>query len=306
MRISVVSVTYNSLDVIGDMLGALGPDLEVVVVDNSSTDGTPAMVAAARDGVTLVDLPTNGGFGRGCNVGAGVATGDVLVFLNPDCRPQPGALELLAEMAAADPSSIFGPALLHDDGSARHNLRRASRPRHEILELLPSAGRWVPRRWRRDLPADDPRYAEGGEVDYLQGACLAVSRERFMSIGGFDEDFFLYSEEETLCQAIIAAGGRCIYVPNAVVAHAGASSTDVVSRFALRHAYRSRAIFYRKRYGELRGQSTGVAIALAALLSWMLSPLAAAVGGRAAQLPRTQWDSLRGLFQGMSYRIGRL
>ncbi|MGO9954521.1 MAG: glycosyltransferase family 2 protein, partial [Solirubrobacteraceae bacterium] len=202
--------------------------------------------------------------------------------------------------------AIFGPALLHEDGSVRQNLRRRSVPWHEILELLPASRRWVPRGLRRDLAASDPRYRDGGEVDYLQGACLAIDRERFLAIGGFDEDFFLYSEEEALCEAVIGAGGRCVYMPAVEVAHVGATSTVAVRRFALRHSYRSKAILYRKRYGELQGQLFVLAIALAAILNRMLYPLAVAGGASAARLPRTQGDTLRGLLDGASHRIGRL
>jgi hypothetical protein len=306
MKLSVVTVTHNSREHIVEMLASIDSGVEVVVVDNASTDGTPATVAGSRADVVLVDLPTNGGFGRGCNIGAGVASGEILVFLNPDCRPAPGALLLLAERVAAEPGSIFGPALLHDDGSDRYNLRRASRPHHEILELMPSAKRWVPWRWRRDLPPDDARYVAGGAVDYLQGACLAVARDCFMAVRGFDEDYFLYSEEETLCQAIIAAGGECVYAPDAIVAHVGGTSTEAVSRFAVRHLYRSRAIFYRKQYGELRGHLSALAICAAALYSWLFHLVASPREMGASRMPQARSDLLCGLIQGMLFRVGRI
>jgi hypothetical protein len=306
MSTSIVTVTHNSSDVIGDMLRSLPAEVEVVLVDNASSDDVAATARAVRPDTVVIELTTNIGFGGGCNVGARRATGDVVIFLNPDCRPQPGAIEALSARASEDPTSIFGPALLDADGTLRSNLRRASRPYHEILEGLPSAARWVPIRWRRDLPADDPRYRDGGQVDYLQGACLAIARERFLLVGGFDEDFFLYSEEETLCLAVRARGGSCVYVPEVAVSHTEGTSTTAVRAFALRHLFRSRAIFFRKRYGELRGLLAIIAIASVMAVSWMLHPVAVALRMHASQRPQVERYALAGLFEGAIHRFGRL
>jgi N-acetylglucosaminyl-diphospho-decaprenol L-rhamnosyltransferase len=303
---SVVTVIHNSADVLADMIGAVPAQLELVVVDNASKDGGANIARGLRGDVKVVEMGGNRGFGAGCNAGARNARGEVLVFLNPDCRPAPGSLELLVAHALADPQSIFGPAMLHADGTLRHNLRRRSEPIHEVLERLPSAARWIPVRLRRDLPPDDPRYREGGNVDYLQGACLALTRACFVAAGGFDEDFFLYSEEESLCDAVCANGGRCIYLPEARVDHAGSTTTEKVPTFAIRHAFRSRAVFYRKRYGEVKGQLSIASIAASVCLSWLLTPLALLLRTRASKLPRIQPHALRGLGSGAVYRFGRL
>ncbi len=94
----------------------------------------------------------------------------------------------------------------------------------------------------------------------------------FHRLGGFDEDFFLYSEEETLCEAVRAAGGRCIYVPEAVIAHVGGTSTARVSDFAVHHFYRSRAIFYSKRYGNVGGLAAAGLIGLGLLVNALPVP----------------------------------
>ncbi len=273
MAASVITVTHNSGDVVAGMLRSLPEDVEAIVVDNASTDGSPEIAQAARPDAVVVRLPNNQGFGHGCNVGAGVASSDVLIFLNPDGRVTGDALAVLAAHVSEHPRSIFGPAFLHEDGSPRYDVRGRSQPYHEALELLPSAKRWIPERLRRDLPGRDRRYTTGGEVDYLQGACLAVDRHLLHQLGGFDEDFFLYSEEETLCDAVRAAGGHCIYLPEAVIEHVGGTSTERVSDFATYHFYRSRVIFYRKRYGFVGGLGSAALIGLGLLVNSLLSPL---------------------------------
>jgi N-acetylglucosaminyl-diphospho-decaprenol L-rhamnosyltransferase len=301
---SVVTVTHNSGPDTLKMVASLPAGVELVLIDNSSYDGVPERVRALRPDAVICKLDTNNGFGFGCNVGARRAGREVVVFLNPDCRPQPGALETIAEMAGREVGSIFGPALLNDDGLPLHNLRRRSVPGHEVMELLPSAKRWTPQRLRRDLPADDPRYLVGGAVDYLQGACLAVDRETFLKVGGFDADFFLYSEEETLCEAIVTAGGRCVYVPQAVVKHIGGRSTEQVSSFAFRHLYRSRAIFYRKRYGRMLATAAIASIGMAAVLQLLLHPLKIVRRtGNWRTLPAK--DALLGLAAGIAVPISR-
>ena len=305
MRTSVISVTHNSAAEIVPLAASVPPDAELVIVDNASSDHPAAAVAGCGREVTFAELPSNGGFGRGCNVGAGIATGDVLVFLNPDCRLSDATLVELSACVEDDRANIYGPALVHEDGSAWHNLRRRSTLAQDVVEQLPSARRWAPWRLRRDLPPEDPAYGRRGEVDYLQGACLAIDRRLFLQIGGFDEDFFLYSEEETLCEAVQRHGGRCVYLADAPVIHVGATSTDGVREFALRHLYRSRAIFYRKRHGELRGLLSCVVLAAAVALNGAILGLRPGSADRPAPSPRAGLR-LDGLVEGMLHRLGRL
>jgi GT2 family glycosyltransferase len=228
----------------------------------------------------------------------------VLVFLNPDGKVTADALAVLIARASADRRSIFGPAFLHEDGDPRHDMRRRSRLYHEPLELLPASRRWMPERLRRDIPDSDNRYTTGGVVDYLQGACLAIDRLLFHELGGFDEDFFLYSEEETLCDAVRAAGGFAIYVPEAVIEHVGGTSTGRVSEFAVHHFYRSRVIFYRKRYGLVGGLSSAVLTALGLLVNGMFSPLVQRYSGGDLHF-EAHSAALSGLVRGVTATLRR-
>ena len=194
-----------------------------------------------------------------------------LIFLNPDAVPEPGALELLAARVRRDRRAVFGPELLTADGSVRFLCRKRSLLRHEAGDLIPGLHRVMPSAWRRDLPPDSPVYEAGGSVAYLQGACIAIDRQMFGSLGGFDEDFFLYAEEEGLCARVRANGGEAVYEPRARVRHiAGTSSAQSESpaarRLAVFHRFRSRIVLFRKSRGRLGGLLAAIVISPALLV----------------------------------------
>jgi GT2 family glycosyltransferase len=296
--VSVVIVLHDSADSIADCLASIPSRAELVVVDNASTDGGASLVKQLRPEARVVELEENRGFGAGCNAGARVAEGGVVVFLNPDATLEPGALERLEATVRRRPLDIVGPAIFGVGGELRAVCRRRSLPLYEIAELLPLAHRWLPSRLRRDLPREAPVYRSGGEVAYLQGACLGMRRSRFLDVGGFDERFFLYSEEEDLCDRMRAAGSRCIYEPRAAVRHRWGTSTAKTGLSATFHLYRSRVLLYRKRYGSTGGTTAGVAIAVALLTHSLLWPIARALGSADPREPRWSLAALRGVLGG--------
>lgn len=301
--VSVVMVLHNSADHIDACIKALPDHIELIIVDNDSSDGGAEIVRARRPEAMILSLGANRGFGAGCNAGARSARGEVLVFLNPDTVVEDRCLETLVERLRRTPSGVVGPALLDSDGAPRYVCRRRSRPFHEILELLPLWQRWMPRSWRRDIPAESQLYVAGGAVDYLQGACLAMRRDTFIRIGGFDERFFLYSEEEDLCDRVWEMGGECVYEPRAAVRHVWGASTRKVPFLQAHQLYRSRALLYRKRYGDVGGivASAGIAFALSLHAAW--SPLKDIARGRRPRSVRWCVVALMGLLEGSLARI---
>jgi GT2 family glycosyltransferase/tetratricopeptide (TPR) repeat protein len=213
----------------------LGPRDEVVVVDNGSVDRTAS--ALARYGwVKVVRNDTNRGFAAACNQGAAVAGGEVVVFLNNDTLPVGRWLdELCAPFAdptvvATGPRSnfVFGPQLVTEvayDPSRTGELRRFVR---------------------------DWQAAHAGEVtetDRLVGFCLAVRREAFWSVGGFDEGFGIGGfEDDDLCARLRAAGGRLLIVHAAFVHHHGHATFDAhgVDWLAVQESNRRRLLAKRR------------------------------------------------------------
>jgi GT2 family glycosyltransferase len=279
--LSVVIVLYNSAESIRKTVRSVPTGVEVILVDNASTDQCAALALLERPDAVLVQA-ANDGFGAGCNRGADHATRPALLFLNPDAQLQAGCAEGLLAALDADPVGVFGPLYVAADGELVANCRRRSRPIHEIAELLPSAARWTPRALCREIPLSDDIYRLGGPVHYVQGACFMVSRSLFEAVGGFDEDFFLYSEEEYLADKVALAGGRSAVIADARVIHEGGASTKQAPLWAVFHFYRSRVMFYARRDGIGLGLSfaVGVAVAATARLAVLATGARQAQGGR--------------------------
>jgi GT2 family glycosyltransferase len=255
------------------------------------------VAAAARPDARIVRAEGNAGFGPGCNLGWRASARPIVAFVNPDVRIRPGTFELLLERLEGSPHSMVGPAMLDEAGVARACKRRPS-PLHDLLGLLPADSRWAPAGTNGRLPAGEPVHAEGGRVDAVEGACFLVRRSDLEQIGGFDEDFFLYYEEESLALRLGRLGGAAIYEPRAIAEHTGAASTRRVAALATRHYYRSRVIFYRKRDGLVLGTLAAWAQILAVLVSLPASALNVLLGRERPNPPGHQWQALRGLASG--------
>lgn len=229
--VSVVVVSYNTRDLLRECLASLGDAEEVIVVDNSSRDGSAEMVESAFPAVRLIRSERNLGFGPANNRGMDIATGAVVLLLNSDARAKPGAIRTLAKVFD-DPSVVAaGGRLLHADGSLQDSCAEpltlwAVFCEQTYLErLFPNSRLFSPYWKTRRLPEDRP-----SSVAQVMGACLMLR-----PVERFDERFFLYCEDTELCQRL-ARHGTILYVPTAEFVHElGASSStarwEAVARY---------------------------------------------------------------------------
>ncbi len=209
--VSVVVVTYESARFLTPFLHGLaaqrGIDVEVVVVDNASRDESRALVARHLPSATLVASPTNVGFAAGVNLGAARATGDVLLFLNPDMELPPNAVALLGGAARDRPEvGAFGAKLRFPDG----RIQCAG-------GILGPNGHSGHRGWgERDVG----QYDTEADVDYVPGAALAIRRERFEALGRFHEGYFPgFYEDTELCLRLRRQGLPVRYLPRPALVH---------------------------------------------------------------------------------------
>lgn len=225
---------------------------EVTVVDNASADDSVAMLAQDYPWVRIVANRDNLGFTRANNQGLAVSRGRYLLLLNPDTELAPDALKLLLAYAETHPQAgVIGPQLRYGDGSMQSSRRRFPTLATFFLEST-VVQRWWPRNQvlTRYYMLDRPDDAIS-QVDWIVGACMVVRRAVLEQIGGFDEGFFMYSEELDLCRRADHAGWQVVWLPAAVVTHhEGKSSEQVVAARHIRF-HSSRLRYVRKYHGRL-------------------------------------------------------
>ncbi len=254
-RLAVVVVTFNSASVIQACLQAIpeavrGLELtSVVVADNASSDATVALARQALPSVQVVPTGGNLGYSAAINRGAAAAgEHDLLLVLNPDTVPGPGSAAALAE-ALDDPRRAMAVPMMTDPQG-----RRADSIRREpsLLTALAEAvlgGRRAARLGLGEIVTEAQRYQVGGPVDWATGAAVLVARRCWERIGGWDESFFLYSEETDYMLRARDAGLGTWYAPQARVAHQGGESSTSARLWALMLA--NKALLYRRRHSAL-------------------------------------------------------
>ena len=225
---------------------------EVVLVDAASEDATPALIPSLFPWVRLLTPGQNVGFSRGNNLGYEASRGQILFFLNPDTLVEAHAVVTLWTALQAQPAvGVAGPRLMRTNGEQQDSRRRFPNPVTGFFESTWLGRSWPGNPWSQYYHCRNwPRaFAQG--VDWLEGAALMIRRKTFAGVGGFDERFFMYSEELDLCRRIRTAGWRIHYVPAATIIHHGGSSSAQVPAQTHIIFNTSKVLYYRKHFGPL-------------------------------------------------------
>lgn len=229
--------------------------IEVIVVDNASSDGSQEMIRAEFPHVRLISNDRNRGFTAANNQGLNLSRGRTLLLLNPDAELLDDALLTMTRYMDDHPEvGALGPQLRYPDGSPQSSRRRFPTLATGLVESTILQEWWPDNRLIRRYTVADRGDDLVQEVDWLVGACLLVRRQAYEEVGGLDEGYFMYSEEMDWCRRLKDAGWRIIYLPTAVVIHhEGKSSEQVVAARHI-HFHSSKVRYFRKHHGRWQGE----------------------------------------------------
>jgi GT2 family glycosyltransferase len=223
--VSFVTVNYKTPHFIRQLLQGVQDakftfPFEYFLVDNDSHDGVLEMVRKEFPWATAIDAGYNSGFAVGNNLGITRSSGKYIVPLNPDLTVFPGEMEKwIAWMDAHPEVGISGPRIFSPDGTDQDSCYRFHSLMTPVYRRTPLGKLpWAKRAIENLLMKGMDRTKEQ-EVDWVLGAALCVRREVFEKIGGFDERFFMYFEDEDWCRRAWEKGFRVAYTPVASFTH---------------------------------------------------------------------------------------
>lgn len=296
--LSVIIVTRNTCALTCAALRSVfdsqdGFTKEVVVVDNGSTDDTPAAVSREFPSVNCVRSRTNLGFARANNLGARRARGEFLVLLNSDARLKPDTLaEVVGWMRQHPECGLAGVQLLNPDGSRQNSIANLPSLATELLNksLL---RRLFPRRF----PGKEHPFKEPVEVESVIGACMFIRASVWRTIGGFDERFFFFLEETDFCRQVRARGWKVCHLPQAQAWHEQGQSARQIPASVRIEYWRSRYAYFRKNCGRLTCGLLRIGLCVRLLFDWLASGvLVVATAGRSARW-RQRWNLTSALWR---------
>ncbi|MGI5178511.1 glycosyltransferase family 2 protein [Dactylosporangium sp. CA-152071] len=276
--VSVVLVSYNTRELTLKNLAGLqagtAVPIEIIVVDNASTDNSAAAIGHAYPEVRVLHQPVNLGFGNAVNLGAAHAKGRWILLINPDTEPVGDVIRTLVEYAGSHPEyRIYTGRTLRadhtDDGHSVHAL-----PSLWGYVCFATGLSSLRRRSQLFNPDELPGLDRviGGEVPAVSGCLLLIDRPLWEQLGGFTPDYFMYSEDIDLSARARDLGARPVLVPEAQLLHVGGAASSTVNKRIM--VLRGKTTFVRLRWSPGRAKvarllmSAGVLVRSAAGAGW--------------------------------------
>jgi len=222
--LDVIIVSFNSASYLVPCLESIyahagDAEVDVVVVDNGSIDGSPELVEECFPQARVL-RNENRGFAHGNNQGFGITNSDYVLFVNPDVEIKEGTFgDLLRELAARPLVGLIGCRQLDEDGTLFPTIRRFPTVGRSLFEALGSEHFPIRTAWMGERELDPWAYQREGECDWVSGSFMLARRKAVRDAGLMDERFFLFSEETDLCAQIKAAGWEVRYLPQMTILH---------------------------------------------------------------------------------------
>ncbi|NVO19549.1 MAG: glycosyltransferase family 2 protein [Bacteroidetes bacterium] len=245
--VSIITINYNHSDVTCALLDSLQrityPNIEIIVVDNASPNDDPAVIKNSFPHITLIREKENLGFAGGNNVGARIATGDYVLFINNDTEVEPGFLEPLVAKCESDKQI----------GGVSPKIRFYSRPDTiQFTGFTPINPYTIRSRGLGFGEKDRGQYEKDVITPFVHGAAMLIPMEVIRKVGLMAECYFLYYEELDWGSRITQAGYQLWYVHNSLVMHKESISTGKLSPFKTYYINRARLLYLRRNVAGFR------------------------------------------------------
>jgi len=232
VELSIIVVNWNGGELIKRCLDSVrrhsaGIPIELIVVDNLSTDGSREWLSSQGEFVKLISNDENAGFARASNQAFATSTTPFLFLLNSDAEIHEGTLDtLLATIRSSTGIGVVGPRLINSDGSLQASVWRNPPTPFETLINGFRLYKLMPKEIRaRTLLGFHWDHTQRRSARLLSGAALMIRRKVIEDVGGFDERFHMYGEDTEWCFRVVRAGWTMMFEPAATVTHHGGAST---------------------------------------------------------------------------------
>ncbi len=233
--ISIIIVNFNGLNLLKNCLPSVCKQTypqdkyEIIVVDNNSTDGSVNYIKANYPSVIVIQNSENGGFARPNNKAAAIAKGEYLALLNNDMYAKENWLEKLVASQQRTGAACVGGAILNSDGSKIDFF-------DGMIDCIGNAyflgGSYNPRHAKPSTILDD--YHQEKDVFYASGGAMLIDKDVFLAVGGFDEDLYLYHEDDDLCWRLWLLGYKVVASPLAVTFHRHSTTSRKFAKYQIR------------------------------------------------------------------------
>ncbi len=266
VKLSIIMVNWNSGIYLKKCLDSIFKNkprysFEVIVIDNNSSDQSLNRIKEYFSSITLVRNTKNIGLAKANNQGVRLSKGRFLLFLNPDTEILPNSLDKMLNYFENNKNiGALGPKLINPNGSIQTSCHGFISLLHVFFEIS-SLNRFFPKnRFNKfvlgkllgsvfkNLLANYREYKKPVKVPVIMGSCFLTSRDVFEKVGYFDENFFLYHEENELCYKLKKKGLDCIYFPYAKVIHYSKKCTGKVPEKVFFEKCKSLLYFFKKHY----------------------------------------------------------
>jgi GT2 family glycosyltransferase len=253
MELSIIIVNFHNSHTLGKCLdsipqGVRNIDYEILLVNNSPRDDGLANAVKDHPLVRRIENLTNLGFAKANNQAFDLSKGKTILFLNPDTVLTDNSIDnMLNYLHRHAEIGLLGAKLLDPDGKLQYSCRRFPTlwtglfNRYSIMTRLFPGNPFTRQYLMLDFDHNSAR-----EVDWVSGSCMMISRELFLSIGKFDEGYFLFNEDVDLCHRMKEAGKQVVYFPDAQVFHHISSSNSKLAAKTIIRRHLGMVHYYKK------------------------------------------------------------